>query len=243
MNTSSFPREENRLLPSLPPGRLTRNGPGSPQRHRERRGLASLRSLCLCGEPFLIVFVLVCDAANGSCLPPTLSIALLLPLLGGGICSGRQGTWTRRPDQLSNDSYCGSQRGWSAPWLSRPRVRQRALCPAASILQMPGASPAPARQNTMCCPSGDSLARKSQSAGSLCVSRVTEPSCGLRRQILVPPRASSGLKSRLKWSVSGRCGWNSQATFAPGSLLEKRMWPSRVHVGMFDPPPRFWRGP
>jgi hypothetical protein len=26
-------------------------------------------------------------------------------------------------------------------------------------------------------------------------------------------------------------------------LLEKRMWPSRVHVGMFDPPPRFWRGP
>ena len=104
-----------------------------------------------------------------------------------------------------------------------PRVMRRGFLPSASITQIAGAPPVFARQNAMYLPSGDSLARKSQTGGSLCVRTVTRPSRGSSRQISVPPRASSGLKSRLKWSTSGRFGWNSQGTLDPGKRRGKRM--------------------
>ena len=58
--------------------------------------------------------------------------------------------------------------------------------------------------------------------GSLCVRATHSPSRGSSRQISVPPRASSGLKSRLKWSTSGRPAWYSQATFEPGRSARKQ---------------------
>src|SRR5687768_14077737 len=65
----------------------------------------------------------------------------------------------------------GSQRGWSAPSPASPSVRRRGLLPSDSPTQMAGRCPVFARQKRIQCPSGDSLARKSQTGGSLRVRR------------------------------------------------------------------------
>ena len=96
----------------------------------------------------------------------------------------------------------------------------RAFLPSASITHIAGGSPVFARQKAVDLPSGDSLAEipdrwiTMRQDGDASIAHF-----GL--QISVPPRASSGLKSRLKWSTSGAVAGIPREPLIPAGDEEK----------------------